>query len=191
MRRKRTGRPVPQHVRERSALRRARLRKLGYESYSAYLSSPHWRSLKARYRASDLPQRCMCGERSVHFHHKTYERLGAELLTDLTPLCRVCHDLIHLVDRNDALGLDFDRLRDPAHTPEIDGTDRRRLEPSIWATLRGVVHRGGLTTDASLNAKHIEELHRNGLITQRRARKGRMAWQPTDAGRSALHAERK
>jgi hypothetical protein len=53
------------------------------------------------------------------------------------------------------------------------------------------VHRGGLTTDASLNAKHIEELHRNGLITQRRARKGRMAWQPTDAGRSALHAERK
>jgi 5-methylcytosine-specific restriction endonuclease McrA len=104
MRRKRTGRPVPQHVRERSALRRARLRKLGYESYSAYLSSPHWRSLKARYRASDLLQRCMCGERSVHFHHKTYERLGAELLTDLTPLCRVCHDLIHLVDRSDALG---------------------------------------------------------------------------------------
>ena len=34
------------------------------------------------------------GER-LTVHHLTYERLGCELLSDLTPLCRGCHNEAH------------------------------------------------------------------------------------------------
>jgi hypothetical protein len=72
--------------RARREIRAERLRRLGFKDYDAYLRSPQWASLKARYRASDLPQACvLCDEELVQLHHVTYERVGEEL-TDLAPL---------------------------------------------------------------------------------------------------------
>lgn len=64
--------------------------------YAAYLRSEHWRDVKARYRASNLPQTCtVCGDPKVALHHRTYQRLGRERLTDLVPLCREHHVKAH------------------------------------------------------------------------------------------------
>lgn len=75
------------------------LRPLGYGRYAEYLASDHWRDVKRAYRESDRPQRCKCGTAGRHLHHLTYERLGAELLTDLLLLCEDCHRRIHGIRR--------------------------------------------------------------------------------------------
>ena len=66
------------------------------EYREVYLRSEHW--LRTRREALvRADQRCqVCnGHQALDVHHRTYERLGAELPTDLTVLCRRCHDLFH------------------------------------------------------------------------------------------------
>jgi hypothetical protein len=72
-----------------------KLHRLGFKTYAEYLASPHWRELKRRYLASSLRKHCSCGKPRRDFHHLTYERLGAEKLTDIEPLCRTCHEDRH------------------------------------------------------------------------------------------------
>lgn len=76
----------------------------GFKDYAAYLNSAEWADVKRRYRDSDLPQDCCCGESTdLDFHHLTYERVGREALEDLTPLCRPCHRALHALEaRGDA-----------------------------------------------------------------------------------------
>lgn len=95
-------------VRQRRALRRSKLISLGFDDYSAYLRSPHWLSTRAAYWESDQPKECICGELTgLQLHHMTYERVGAELLSDLTPLCGSCHTMIHVLERRGEMGLDL------------------------------------------------------------------------------------
>ena len=60
--------------------------------YGEYLRTPHWRDLRmSKFReVGRRCQICNCGRR-IEIHHRTYERLGCELLSDLTVLCRDCH----------------------------------------------------------------------------------------------------
>lgn len=61
-----------------------------------YLRSPHW--LKVRGEALERAEhRCqVCNAAgSLDVHHRTYERLGREAPTDLTVLCRRCHERFH------------------------------------------------------------------------------------------------
>jgi hypothetical protein len=76
--------------------RAARLRELGL-TYDEYLESELWLKLRERYRNSPLPQRCLScrTDRWLQLHHRTYQRLGREWLTDLIPLCGVCHQCLH------------------------------------------------------------------------------------------------
>jgi hypothetical protein len=75
--------------------RDARLGQLGM-TYREYLESEHWANLKRRYRASNLPQMCLgCNDPRVQMHHRTYQRIGREELTDIIPLCKACHDKVH------------------------------------------------------------------------------------------------
>lgn len=82
----------------RYTARNALLRRQGYKNYGDYLRSAHWRRLRAEYRASDLPQSCICGEWETQLHHITYERVGQERLSDLVPLCPSCHTLVHVLE---------------------------------------------------------------------------------------------
>lgn len=74
-----------------------RLAELRSMPYHQYLRTPEWR----RTRASALIRAGYCcsldvthiGELDVH--HRTYERLGQELATDLIVLCRECHRIHH------------------------------------------------------------------------------------------------
>jgi hypothetical protein len=87
--------------------RRARLYALGLrmEEYDRYLETEHWQTFRKLALAEQLKQHghnfCQtCAEESValHVHHLTYERLGKELLTDVTIICKPCHDKTHLRD---------------------------------------------------------------------------------------------
>jgi hypothetical protein len=65
--------------------------------YRLYIASSAWRNNPARFeelRAAGF--RCrICNapssECELHAHHRTYQRLGAELTDDLTALCALCH----------------------------------------------------------------------------------------------------
>jgi hypothetical protein len=77
----------------------SRLKRLGM-TYREYLRSDHWADVKRRYRESDLPQNCMgCDAPNVQYHHRTYNRVGHELLTDILPLCRQCHQDVHQYEK--------------------------------------------------------------------------------------------
>lgn len=89
-------------------MKRTRLRSLGFSSYWEYLQSAHWQDISRAYKASGLPTRCICGAPEVELHHRTYERLGREELTDLIPLCRLCHAAIHVFERRGVLEVGSD-----------------------------------------------------------------------------------
>ena len=77
-----------------------KLASLGYLSYGAYLRSKHWLQIRGSYMSSTLPKCCfVCGNKRFELHHKTYQRLGEELLADLVPLCRRCHKSTHRVEK--------------------------------------------------------------------------------------------
>lgn len=86
-----------QALKQRIAEFNARLREHGYTSYREYLASDHWRDVKRRYWDSKLPKHCGgCGAtKGLQLHHKTYKRICAERLMDITPVCRACHEGIH------------------------------------------------------------------------------------------------
>jgi hypothetical protein len=64
--------------------------------YGDYLQSAHWQNLRKR-KIDSAGGRCqICNfNDSLSVHHRTYDRLGAEPLEDLTVLCRHCHGLFH------------------------------------------------------------------------------------------------
>lgn len=72
------------------------LKGLGFGSYVEYLNSDLWKRFKDSYRASGMSCRCVvCNSGVIQLHHHTYERLGCEQLTDVTPLCRPHHEAVH------------------------------------------------------------------------------------------------
>lgn len=74
-----------------------RLEQLQAMPYQEYLQSPEWQERRkqhlkyAHYRC----QVCNEGRTELNVHHRTYERVGCELVSDLIVLCRGCHTLFH------------------------------------------------------------------------------------------------
>jgi hypothetical protein len=66
---------------------------LGRESYTDYLNSLQWKKKKKKYRKSGFLQCCWACEATekIEFHHRTYNRLGCEAMSDILPLCSFCH----------------------------------------------------------------------------------------------------
>jgi predicted HNH restriction endonuclease len=64
--------------------------------YSAYLKSPEWRVVR-RLALGHAHYRCqVCNRRdALEVHHRTYERIGRELLSDVSVLCAECHGHFH------------------------------------------------------------------------------------------------
>jgi len=90
--------------------------------YKDYLKSDAWK----RKRDSNTKfwnNRCaLCnGDDGLEVHHRTYNRIGRELTTDLITLCRSCHERHHKSIqemRFEYRGLgDMDLMHDP--DPEI------------------------------------------------------------------------
>lgn len=52
--------------------RNAILRRLGYESYAAYLASPLWRAIRRRVLKRDGLNCCLCPAAATEVHHDDY-----------------------------------------------------------------------------------------------------------------------
>lgn len=83
--------------------KRERVAELGLKRFEDCFDTPHWKQFR-RTVFEDQRKRLghnkceLCGERDVTLivHHLTYERLGAELLSDVRIVCKPCHgDIIH------------------------------------------------------------------------------------------------
>ena len=61
--------------------------------YLEYIQSDEWR-LKREWALLFWSRRCVIcySPDFIEVHHRTYERLGHEWLTDLIVLCRSCHE---------------------------------------------------------------------------------------------------
>jgi Mrr N-terminal domain len=81
----------------REAVGAERLAELRAMPYRQYLRTPEWRQTKAAalLRAGDCCSLDAKHTGGLEVHHNTYERLGAELTTDLVVLCHSCHQLYH------------------------------------------------------------------------------------------------
>ncbi len=75
---------------------RGRVERLAAERYQEYIGSDRWKELRviALAVAGNRCQVCNSSQH-LHVHHRTYERLGYELISDLTVLCDECHELFH------------------------------------------------------------------------------------------------
>lgn len=85
--------------------------------YLAYLQTDHWKEMR-RLALDHAEHRCqLCNAtENLEAHHRTYERIGRERLSDLTVLCSDCHYWHH------------GRARDRRHGRLRDGTAG---EPSL------------------------------------------------------------
>lgn len=70
--------------------------------YEGYLNSQTWKNIRyAKLVSVDFKcEACNYGEYEfqegpIDVHHKTYERLGDERMSDLEVLCRPCHEKRH------------------------------------------------------------------------------------------------
>lgn len=88
-----------------------KITELGHKRYEEYLQSPHWQGFRKRYfRVKSTKKYCLVCVADgtynfeVELHHKTYSTLGAERLYDVIPVCRIHHELIHILLRDNHKG---------------------------------------------------------------------------------------
>lgn len=63
--------------------------------YAAYLKSDHWKNFRLEVLAFWGGRCAICRDIAKDVHHNTYQRIGAERMTDAIPLCRPCHKRVH------------------------------------------------------------------------------------------------
>lgn len=96
------------------------------EYRDVYLKSAHWSSVRTAALAY-ADHRCqVCyGRTQLDVHHRTYERLGREKPSDVTVLCRHCHETHH---RAMARGPRSERSPDPNPASKNGRRRQRRRE---------------------------------------------------------------
>ena len=63
-------------------------------TYDAYLKSAVWKVKRDKVIQRDGGQ-CVCGAQAIVVHHKTYDNIGKEPLSDLVMVCKECHKRVH------------------------------------------------------------------------------------------------
>jgi len=117
-----------------------RIRKLGYNRYSEYLYSDHWKEFKQRLfsQRKDLIRmkakygKFVCefclADSKLNVHHRTYKRLGSEYLGDVYVICEPCHVRIHSLDRKTNLFARTKKIRRKTRK------DRGVIRNGMWIT---------------------------------------------------------
>jgi 5-methylcytosine-specific restriction endonuclease McrA len=67
-----------------------------WRNYTLYLQSPQWQLFRQRALAyyNYSCRKCLSSRR-LQVHHKNYDRVGRELLSDVEVLCFNCHSKQH------------------------------------------------------------------------------------------------
>jgi hypothetical protein len=108
------------------------------QEYREYLSTDHWRELAEETKRL-AGYRCQVCNSTEHLqaHHRTYERKGKELQSDLVCLCDSCHNLYHKkneVSRLLDLGIDENYIEQLAQSRQQAAYFMRKIK-----TITGVV----------------------------------------------------
>lgn len=86
-----------------------RLKQLGFASYRDYLNSELWKNNRRRFLESGFfngkCKICHCRSSRIEIHHRSYKRIGQEMLIDMIGVCPECHEAIH--DIHTATGFDL------------------------------------------------------------------------------------
>lgn len=77
------------------ALEQLLLVRLKAMPYSAYLATAHWQRTRLRAIEHYGDTCALCNGVPINVHHRTYARIGEELLSDLIVLCEGCHSRFH------------------------------------------------------------------------------------------------
>lgn len=113
----------------------AQLTKLNV-NYQSYMNSDAWAARKSEYFAGHAKRCSACGSKThIHLHHMTYARLGAELDSDMVPLCEKCHDRVHALHADGfasltRVTLDFVALRSSSK-PTVRRQERKDAAKGI------------------------------------------------------------
>ena len=91
----------------------SRLTKLRTMNYKSYLATPEWRERRESAVLAAKGKCSLCNKvgKSIHVHHRTYERRGMELPSDLVALCDKCHAKHHNKDKSQSATVDKTLLR--------------------------------------------------------------------------------
>lgn len=75
---------------------------LDFRSYEDYLKSDLWKQKRkcALFVLGNRCQICRC-QKGIVVHHVSYERIGKELIEDLSVLCKMCHKIVHALVAED------------------------------------------------------------------------------------------
>ena len=79
-------------------LKRLFMSKKFWKMYRTYLKSEAWQRKRRKVLIRDRYTCQKCGEKDrklLQVHHKTYDRVFKESLSDLITLCKKCHKLEH------------------------------------------------------------------------------------------------
>ena len=74
-----------------------KLESLGFKTYSAYLKSDHWQEFRTAYFLKHKKVCFCCAQPARDLHHVDYSHLGSERQKDVTPVCSICHEVIHFL----------------------------------------------------------------------------------------------
>jgi hypothetical protein len=114
----------------------------------AYLRSAWWRQLREAYAAEPRAPHCcaVCAQPRYEHHHRSYERLGAERLSDLIALCHAHHQALHRAHRRAGGELE-------AFTDAWIAVARRRYDTAPLPDL-GLYREPATTSTASAAIRH-------------------------------------
>ena len=140
----------------------------GSFNYVSYIQSDCWLARRHAYYATHARECVGCKSTDgVELHHLSYERVYAELDTDLMPLCQRCHSQVHQVQRMTGRPLPIVTLAvvSELRTPTRPVTPKKvflagKNEPNakVFATAR--VRQRGETPHTPMNRAVSERLRR-------------------------------
>ena len=78
-------------------IRARKLKVLGYQTYSEYLNSEHWKNFRSKFLTlvDYVCTACGADTLKLYLHHLHYSTLGKEEFTDVRLLCATCHEEVH------------------------------------------------------------------------------------------------
>ncbi len=111
--------------------------------YPLYLRTSEWRRTRAAalVRAGNACSLDVTHTEGLEVHHRTYERLGEELVTDLTVLCHSCHQLHHTANgrprKERSRASASPRVATESFTAKLIAEKGQRRKPSLLRRLLG------------------------------------------------------
>lgn len=139
--------------------------------YVEYLNSFHWKAKRQLVvdRADGHCERCRKATKRFQVHHKTYDRQGDELLTDLEALCARCHMKEHGIiplgpKKKRPTRKPSSKPRHAARSPQVLAKRERRKKKLARQAARRATNSSLLAGPKPTKADIWKDLRKRGLL---------------------------